>query len=806
MIGRPNDARFTTQIELLTLNRALRNFLWFFMSVFSLGAIAFGFIFFAIMPTLPPIDTIREMDLTIPLRVYAIDGSLIAEYGDHKRNPVPIKDAPDELVNAILAAEDDRFFEHHGVDLGGVVRAFIANIESGNIVQGSSTITMQVAGNYFLDRREKTYSRKLKEVLIALELERTLDKREILELYLNKIFLGQRSYGFAAAASIYFNKSLDDLTLSEIATLAGIPKSPSTRNPIVNPEGAKSRRNYVLKRMRDLGDITNDEYLQAINDPVGARRHSLTVELEAPYIGEMVRAYMFNQYGQAAYTKGYKVYTTVNTVYQRAATNALRSGLIAYDQRHGFDGPVGFLDLDADTDNNLSERLREYPDIGGLKAAIVSEVRSDGIDVITPPNNILQIDPVGWKWTSRNMPKELRSGDIVYIKGDEDATNLAQVPEIQGALVSLDPSDGAILALTGGFDFYAGKFNRALQARRQPGSNIKPFIYSAALDNGFTLATLVSGAPIVIEDTLGDTWRPENYSKKVFGPTRLRKALAQSLNLVSVRLVRGLGTPLVIEHLEQFGFDREQLPAGLSLALGSASFAPIEMARAYGVFANGGYLINPYFIVRVEDQKGAIIEYANRTMLCAQCGLSEKSYEDQSEGILSDPRYSKRVLSPENAFLMNELMKGAIREGTGRRALSLDRSDIAGKTGTTNNFRDAWFSGFNKDVVTSVWVGFDVPRDLGSKESGARAALPIWIDYMATALEGKPETALPMPENIIRAWVHKDTGEPVTINDVKGYEEFFVMGTEPHALVHGGAPGVQNKDIDQTATSVEEIF
>jgi len=801
-----NDPGLTARIGLPTLNKVLRNFLWFLIAPLSLGAGAFGFIFFVVIPTLPPIDTIREMDLTIPLRVYAIDGSLIAEYGDHKRNPVPIEKAPNALVNAILAAEDDRFFEHHGVDLGGVVRAFVANIESGNIVQGSSTITMQVAGNYFLDRREKTYSRKLKEVLIALELERTLSKREILELYLNKIFLGQRAYGFAAAASVYFNKPLDDLTLSEIATLAGIPKAPSTKNPIVNPEGAKNRRNYVLKRMRGLGNITKDEFLQATNDPIRAGRHALAVELEAPYIGEMARAYMFNKYGQATYTKGYKVYTTVNADYQKAANNALRSGLIAYDQRHGFHGPVGFLDLDADTGNKLSIRLQKYPDIGGLKAAIVSEVRSDAIDVILPSKNVLQIDPPGWKWTSRNMPMELRSGDVVYIKEDPTGTNLAQVPEIQGALVSLDPSDGAILALTGGFDFYAGKFNRAIQARRQPGSNIKPFIYSAALDNGFTLATLVSGAPIVVEDTLGETWRPENYSKKVFGPTRLRKALAQSLNLVSVRLVRGLGTPLILEHLQQFGFDREQLPAGLSLALGSASFTPLEMARAYGVFANGGYLIDPYFIVRVEDQKGSIIEYANRTMLCSQCDLATESYEGRDEGILSDPRYSKRVLSPENAFLMNELMRGAIREGTGRRALSLGRSDIAGKTGTTNNFRDAWFSGFNKDVVTSVWVGFDAPRNLGAKESGARAALPIWINYMETALKGKPETTLPMPENIIGAWVHRDTGEAVVINDPKGYEEFFIMGTEPHALVQGGAPGVQNKNIDQSATSIEEIF
>ena len=761
--------------------------------------------FFTVIPGLPSIEAIRQMELTIPLRVYTIDGRLIAEFGDQRRNPVPIEEAPDLLIKAVLSAEDDRFFQHHGVDFGGVIRALIANLQSGDIVQGFSTVTMQVAGNYFLDRREKTYTRKLKEVLLAFNLERELSKQEILELYLNKIFLGQRAYGFAAAASVYFNKTLSDLSLAEIATLAGVSKAPSAINPITNPDGARVRRDYVLKRMRDLQHITEDDYLAATNAPVAAARHITPVEVEAAYVAEMARLYVVENYGKTAYTKGYRVYTTINSNNQTAANRALRRGLIAYDQRHGFRGPVGFLDPDGGGDFSLVDALQQYASIGGLQPAVVSEVSSDSIDVLLSSGDITQINPAGWRWTAHNISSELRTGDIVYVAMKTGTTQLAQVPEIQGAIVSLDPTDGALLALTGGFDFYAGKFNRATQARRQPGSNIKPFIYSAALDNGFTAATLVSGTPIVVEDDLGDTWRPVNYSKKVFGPTRLRRALVQSLNLVSVRLVRGLGTPLVIEHLQQFGFDREHLPQGLSLALGAANFTPLEMARAYGVFANGGYLIEPYFIARVEDQKGEITEYANRTMLCPECAPPTERFTDLELGILYDPRYSKRVLSPENAFLMNELMRSVIRTGTGRRALSLGRADLAGKTGTTNNFRDAWFSGFTRDVVTSVGLGYDAPRNLGSRESGARAALPIWIDYMEVALQGKPEKTLQIPENIIKAWVHKDTGEAVAVDDPKGFEEFFVMGTEPHALVRGGAPAVQT-DVSGPSLTLEELF
>ena len=789
------------------MKKVIRYCFWVLLPVILLAGFGVGYVAFSIIPTLPSVGELeqKQEDIDIPLRVYTIDGRLIAEYGDQRRRPIAIEDAPLLLISAILAAEDDRFFEHHGVDFPGVIRALIANIQSQNIVQGFSTVTMQVAGNYFLDRREKTYTRKLQEVLLAFNLERELSKEQILELYLNKIFLGQRAYGFAAAASVYFNKTLVELTLSEMAILAGIPKAPSKKNPVINPEAARLRRDYVLKRMRDLADISEETYILARNNPVTAARHIAPIEIEASYVAEMARSYMVERYGKAAYKKGYSVFTTIDSTNQAAANIALRDGLIAYDQRHGYRGVSGTIDMNSNDSYFIRDALSQYPTVGGLRPATIIDIGFESINVLIASGETQTIEPPGWKWAALNVSSDLSIGDVIYINEKNGNVELAQIPEIQGAIVSLDPHDGALLALTGGFDFYAGKFNRATQAKRQAGSNIKPFIYSAALDNGFTASTLVSGAPIVVEDSLGDTWRPENYSKKIFGPTRLRKALAQSLNLVSVRLVRGLGTPLVLEHLEQFGFEPKQLPQGLSLALGSADLTPWEMARAYGVFANGGHLIEPYLIARIENQKGEIVEYANRVMVCPECELSDQRSIELDQDIPYDPRYSKRVLSPENAFLMTELMRDVIRTGTGRRALSLGRNDLAGKTGTTNNFRDAWFSGFNQDVVTSVWVGFDKPRDLGAKESGARAALPIWIDYMKVSLGGKPEKNLELPENIIKAWVHRDTGDAVAINDPEGFEEFFLMGTEPHALVRGGAPAGK-ADMSQETPSLEELF
>lgn len=772
------------------------------------GGIALGATLAVFLPQLPSIEKIREIPLKVPLRVYSVDGALLAEYGDFRREPVTIDEAPERLIQAILAAEDDRFFKHHGVDFVGVGRAFLANLKAGGIDQGASTITMQVARNYFLTK-EKTYTRKIKEVLLSFKIERLLSKDEILELYINKIFLGHRAYGFAAAAKAYYDAELDQLTLAQIAMLAGLPKAPSRTNPISNPARAVERRNYVLSRMRGLDLIDDIQYRESSSAPVSADRYLAKVDLEAPYVAEMARSYMVETFGPDAYTKGYRVYTTVNSRYQRSANDALRKGLLAYDKRHGFRGPVGIIELPDRLDPiAVSEALEAFPKVGSVIPVMVTAITSDRISFVTTEGDEFHVLPDQWQWAGKISTK-LAPGDVIYVEKELETGpwRLSQMPEVQGALVSVDPREGSILALIGGFDYYSGKFNRVTQAQRQPGSNLKPFIYSAAMDNGFTPASLVSGAPIVVDNDLEGVWRPENYSRRFFGPTPIRKALSLSLNLVSVRLVRSLGTDLVLDHLSRFGFDRERLPKGLSLALGAASLTPLEVVRGYAVFANGGYLVEPYLIARVEDQSGEILSYGNRQPVCVECGndSTEHALANTEWNVDVDPRYAKRAISPENAYLMQSLLGQVIKTGTGRRALSLGRSDLAGKTGTTNNFRDAWFSGFNPDVVTTVWVGFDTPKDLGRSESGAKAALPIWIDYMDTALSGKPDRPRQPPENVITAFVHKDTGEPTLPTDPNGYPEHFVMGTEPHI---GSTP----RPLDDTnqprnqKTRVEDLF
>jgi len=757
----------------------IRALFWLSAATLTIVSVTLVAVITVIWPDLPPTSEVQDIRLKEPLRIYSIDGRLIGEFGDERRITVRIEDTPQELINAILAAEDDRFFSHHGVDPLGVVRALIINLKSRETRQGASTITMQVARNYFLSR-EKTYSRKLKEALLAFRLERELDKSQILELYVNKIFLGHRSFGFQAAAAFYYNKPLSELTLAQSAMLAGLPKAPSSINPVSNPARALERRNYVLHRMHGLKLIDDTAFAEATSMPLTAARHRQEIEVNAPYISEMVRDYMFSRYGQSAYEFGYRVYTTVDGRYQSAAREALTNGLLAYGERHGYQGPAGYIDPAKTTGTTERiEALAQYRVIGGLRPAMVLRPGGDALEVLTADRQTLSMDYQGWRWTSRSPSQLLHPGDVIYISGShQDGLRLAQVPRVQGALVSLNPSDGSLLALVGGFDFAQSNFNRATQALRQPGSNIKPFIYSAALENGFTAASLVSGAPVVIEDDIGEDWRPQNYSRKVFGPTRLREALSMSLNLVSVRLVRALGVDAVRDYLEKFGFDRARLPQGLSLALGSATATPIEIARAYGVFANGGYLVEPFFITRVEDPSGRIIEYANRKMFCSGCEAPLLKPSGTSQQ-LPDPRFSKQVVSPENAFILESMMREVIRSGTGRGARTLLRDDIAGKTGTTNNYFDAWFTGYSSNIVTTVWVGFDRPRDLGQGESGARAALPIWVDFMKTALSGKPHLGKHYPENIIQIRVNNRSGLPTDADDPDGYDEFFVRGTEP---------------------------
>ena len=757
----------------------IRTLFWLSAAIVTTITMALVAVITIIWPDLPPTSEVQDIRLKEPLRIYSIDGRLMGEFGDERRITVRIEDTPQDLINAILAAEDDRFFSHHGVDPLGVVRALIANLKSRETRQGASTITMQVARNYFLSR-EKTYTRKLKEALLAFRLERELLKLQILELYVNKIFLGHRSFGFQAAAAFYYNKPLNELNLAQLAMLAGLPKAPSSINPVSNPVRALERRNYVLRRMRGLNLINDTSFEAATAMPLTAARHRQEIEMHAPYVSEMVREHMFSRYGPSAYESGYRVYTTLDSRYQNAGRMALTHGLLEYGERHGYQGPAGYIDPAKITSTTERiEELTQHRVIGGLRPAMVLRTSGDALEVLTTDRQTVSMGYQGWRWTSRSPSQMLQPGDVIYLRGDsKHKLRLAQVPRVQGALVSLNPSDGSVLALIGGFDFGQSNFNRATQALRQPGSNIKPFIYSAALENGFTAASLVSGAPVVIEDDISGDWRPQNYSRKVFGPTRLREALSKSLNLVSVRLVRALGVETIRDYLEKFGFDRARLPQGLSLALGSATVTPMEIARAYGVFANGGYLVEPFFIARVEDPSGQIVEYANRQMFCSGCAIPISESSESSKP-LPDLRFSQQVVSPENAFILDSMMREVIRSGTGRAARSLHRDDLAGKTGTTNNYFDAWFTGYSSNIVATVWVGFDRPKDLGQGESGARAALPIWVDFMKTALSGKAHAVQHSPENIIKIRVNRKSGLPTHAEDPDGYPEYFVTGTEP---------------------------
>ena len=755
---------------------------WFFRSLIVVsnlvvaGAAALVIVVLLLLPGLPNIETIRTLELKVPLRVYSSDGLLMGEYGSERRIPVRINDAPPALIAAVLSAEDDRYYEHVGIDYRGILRAIYVNIQSGAKAQGASTITMQVTRNFFLTK-ERTYIRKANEALLALRLEQLLTKDEILELYLNKIFLGHRAYGFGAAAVAYYGKPLDDLGLAQYAMLAALPKAPSRVNPVSNPEEALVRRNYILDRMFELGYISKQEHITATETPITAQLHLAEVELRAPYVAEYIRQQLYEKFGDELYEDGYRVYATVNSEDQIAAVRSLREGLISYDMRHGYRGPSRNWDLARlDTDKKRFDALKQLESSQEIVPVLVLEVQEDKAITVTKTAEQITIPWEQMKWArlhrnSRQLGPPLKSphdvlrpGDMIYVRPvDEGQWMLSQIPIVEGALIAVHPGDGAIKAMVGGFDYYLGKFNRATQAVRQLGSNIKPFVYSAALEAGFTGASLVSGAPVVVEDeTTEILWRPENYSGKFYGQTRLRKALGLSLNLVSVRLIRGMGTEFAIDHISKFGFDKETLPIGLSLALGSAAATPLKVVSGYSVFANGGYEINPYIIDIVKDRDGKVVMRGQISKVCNAC-LAELfdplSVEDQNQPL--EAQFAKRVISSANIYIMNDMLREVVASGTARKAQSLKRSDLAGKTGTTNDFEDAWFSGFNADLAATVWVGFDKPSDLGQHEAGSKAALPIWIEFMKTALQDIPETSLQSPDNVVVAMVHPETGEAV---------------------------------------------
>lgn len=761
-----------------------------------------------IAPELPSIEALREVQLQVPLRVYSRDRELIAEFGEKRRLPVVIDQVPDMMIKAFLAAEDDRFFVHPGVDYQGLLRAGIELVRTGEKRQGGSTITMQVARNYFLTS-EKTYLRKLTEILLALKIERELSKPEILELYLNKIYLGQRAYGVGAAAQVYYGSTLDALSVAQHAMIAGLPKAPSLYNPVTDARRAVVRRNYILGRMRDLGYIDAATYQQAINEIDRARVHAAAVEVEAPYIAEMVRAELVKLYGEEAYAQGLHVYTTLSGVHQAAANSALRAGLLEYDRRHGYRGPERQAELPSDSDmESVAALLRNERTLGGLLPAIVIAVAEKSCRVVLRDGREVTLDWEGMSWARRYQSVNQRGaapkaaadvvavGDLVRIAPEGEGWRLAQLPAVEGALVSLDPADGAVLALVGGFDFLHSKFNRVVQANRQPGSSFKPFIYSAALELGFTTATVLNDAPVVFDDpSLERAWRPENYSGRFYGPTRLREALVHSRNLVSIRLLQAIGVRPARDHALRFGFRAESLPPELSLALGSGTLTPLEITRGYAVFANGGYLVAPYFIERVVDSTGNILFEAQPLRACLDCAVSPP-IDDAQAPVASDAspvQQAPSVLTPQNAWLMTSMMQDVIRRGTGQKARALERNDLAGKTGTTNEQRDAWFCGYTPAVVASAWIGFDEVAPLGTNETGGNAALPIWMSYMGAVLEGVPETRSPQPEGLVTVRIDPHDGLLAGADQTDAVFEIFREGEVPARVSLGSttSEGVQ---------------
>ena len=747
-----------------------------------LGVIAIAVTYFYLSPQLPSVEILRDVRFQVPLQVYSQDNQLIAEYGSKKRDPLRFEQIPVQMVNAVLAAEDDRFFEHPGVDYQGILRAVYMLITTGEKTQGGSTITMQVARNFFLSN-EKTYLRKINEIFLSFKIENELNKEHILELYLNKIYLGNRAYGIGSAAKVYYGKSLNELNLAQYAMIAGLPKAPSRYNPIANAERALIRRNYVLKRMLTLGHINQTEYELALAEPVSAKLNRDTIGLEAPYIGEMVRSHMYELYGEDAYTNGYKVFVTINPKLQLAAQEALRENTLNYEFRHGFRGPIEKLAITPETDfSDVLNHLDALPEVGGLIPALVMQTEEQSVQALVANGDQISLEWEGISWAAPYLDTNYKGpsptnaaaiteiGDIIYVRPLENGTwQLAQIPNVAGAMVAIDPKDGAILALSGGFDFFYSKFNRATQAKRQAGSSFKPFIYSAALEQGFTTASIINDAPVVFDDaSLETSWRPENYSGRIYGPTRLREALTRSRNLVSIRLLQAIGIPYAINHAKRFGFDKSRLPRDLSLSLGSAAVTPLEIASGYAVFANGGFRVTPYFIARIEDLEGNSIFEANPAIACAEC--EKEQINPKADPLFSEadslveptsepePILAERVISPQNAYLMTSMMRDVIRRGTARRAMQLGRKDLAGKTGTTNDQRDAWFAGFNNQLVAISWTGFDDGSPLGNRETGGRAALPMWIEFMRDALSEQEEIDLEQPENLITVRIDPTTG------------------------------------------------
>ncbi|MDI9675273.1 penicillin-binding protein 1A [Burkholderia cenocepacia] len=744
------------------------------------GGLVLGYALVVAWPNMPSLDALTDYRPKVPLRIYTSDHVLIGEFGEERRDVVHFKDVPDSLKKAILAIEDARFYDHGGVDLTGIIRAGFVALTNGHASQGASTITMQVARNFFLSS-EKTYTRKIYEMLLAYRIERALTKDQILEVYMNQIYLGQRAYGFASAARVYFGKDLKDITLAEAAMLAGLPKAPSAYNPVVNPKRAKVRQEYILQRMLELNFITREQYDEAAAQPLVVKGPGRDFSVHAEYVAEMVRQMMYAQYREETYTRGFNVVTTIDSADQQVAYTALRKGIMDYERRHGYRGPEGFIELPAGADDReqaIDDALLEHPDNGELIAAVVTAASPRQITVAFIDGSTATIEGDNLRFASGALSanaqpnRRIRPGAIVrVVKNDAGKWSITQLPQVEGAFLSIVPQDGAIRSLVGGFDYNKNKFNHVTQAWRQPGSSFKPFIYSASLDKGLGPATVINDGPLYFSaaETGGQPWEPKNYGGGFEGPMSMRTALQRSRNLVSIRILNHIGTKYAQQYITRFGFDAERHPAYLPMALGAGQVTPLQMAGAYSVFANGGYRVNPYLIAEVTDPNGTVVARA-------QPLVAEQN--------------APRAIDARNAYVMNSLLQSVAQRGTGARTNVLKRTDLAGKTGTTNDSHDAWFAGYQHTLAAIAWIGYDNPRSLGDRETGGGLSLPVWIDYMGAALKGVPEFKPTVPEGV----------------ESLGGELYFTEFTPGHGFVSTvgvpQAPAAQN--VDEAVPHVDE--
>ncbi|MBP9721821.1 MAG: penicillin-binding protein 1A [Gammaproteobacteria bacterium] len=818
-----------------------------------------------IQEKLPTVTVLKDIQLQTPLRIFSADNKLMAEFGEKRRIPISLEEIPKNLINAVIATEDSRFYDHSGVDLIGLARAALKLIVSGDKAQGGSTITMQVARNFFLSR-EKTYLRKLNEILLARKIESELSKDEILTLYLNKIFFGYRSYGVAAAAKTYYGKAIQDLTLAESAMLAGIPKAPSAINPLSNPKAALMRRDHVLTRMLHYGYIIEDEYTKAVNQPETALHHEVNVELNAPYVTEMVRMALLKRWGDDIYTSGLQIHTTIDSRLQNYANLAVKRAIIQYEQRHGYAGPI------TNWGSSINTAMSQWPaqlralnhgatnNTNNLEIAAVIQLndsnntfsedsnnRLNYVKAITSTQRIITIPWEGLSWARKRTHElgaigllgrrpvvssdVLRVGDVIKVWQDPDNNQwtLSQDPEIEAAIVAIDPKTGKLLAISGGYDFNKSKFNRVTQAFRQAGSSLKPFIYSAALEKGYTAASIFNDAPIVINDPEQEAlWRPQNSTQEFYGPTRLRTALVKSRNLVSIRLLQEVGIDYAHDYLQKFGFNAAQIPNTLSLALGTASVTPLQLAQAFSIFANGGYAVNPTIISKITNGNEAVIyelkeipskldpqfdpqfnpklnlnlDSTTEPELAVNNNI-KNNIEDNFESFGSNNHF-KQIISPQNAYLINNILQDAIKSGTGKKALELNRTDLAGKTGTSNDNLDAWYCGFNPSLVTITWMGYDQPKSI--YEYAATTALPMWIDFMSKALKNRPEEYLPMPSGMLSVRIDPKTGLLADSKQKDSIFELFKEGTEPTEISSYNAGDGTGGKINSGFNSAEQIF